>query len=495
MKTITTYVPSGGPTSSSPSGSRPVRDPALSRPLPKRFRPGGAAPLRKKSFRHHLDQTLGKEGVSPVVPVASEPPPAVSPKSLSPGGKAGRPKSRTALRETLIPETPSKPAALSPAPARVAPGHGSVRKENALAGGVRTENLIGKDFPGVGTGKSAPPVGVARNPAPSDIVPETAESAFLRTPDKKDPASPGTGGLVPPSGQPGGKPATLPAKGASPLKEKGAAEISPSRRFPEAVQNVLRQDETVSEVPRKENVESFFEEKMPEEDPGSAPLKGGEAPEMHRETLSLSADRRGSEGTARDGTNPVIGPGVSGAPPAFSPEHAGPKTRVEVPEFSRKVIDTVRSGGGEVTLRVHPPALGPVQVHVQMDEGGKSVSLSIRVRDESVRKVLVSSGKMLRDRLEKEGFSLARMDVSTVSPGTPAGVSGPNAADSSTTLPSPSFQTGAGGSQTSFSGRESEGRESPDRLEPGEVPLPDAPRTETMRRRPVIEDAGYHRIA
>ena len=275
MKTITTYVPSGGPTSSSPSGSRPVRDPALSRPLPKRFRPGGAAPLRKKSFRHHLDQTLGKEGVSPVVPVASEPPPAVSPKSLSPGGKAGRPKSRTALRETLIPETPSKPAALSPAPARVAPGHGSVRKENALAGGVRTENLIGKDFPGVGTGKSAPPVGVARNPAPSDIVPETAESAFLRTPDKKDPASPGTGGLVPPSGQPGGKPATLPAKGASPLKEKGAAEISPSRRFPEAVQNVLRQDETVSEVPRKENVESFFEEKMPEEEPGSAPLKGG----------------------------------------------------------------------------------------------------------------------------------------------------------------------------------------------------------------------------
>ncbi len=176
--------------------------------------------MRKKSFRHHLDQTLGKEGVPPVVPVHAEPP-AVSPESLSRGGKVERPKSRTALVETRAPEPPSKPAGPSSAPAPVSPEDGIVRKDNSLSGGVRTENLIGKNIPGVGTGKSAPPVGVARNPAPSDIVPETAESAFLRIPKKKDPSTLETGSILPPSGQPGGKPATLPAKGASPLKEKG----------------------------------------------------------------------------------------------------------------------------------------------------------------------------------------------------------------------------------------------------------------------------------
>ena len=494
MKTITPNLPSGGPSSSSPSGPRPARDPALSRPLPKRFRPGGAAPMRKKSFRHHLDQTLGKEGVPPVVPVHAEPP-AVSPESLSRGGKVERPKSRTALVETRAPEPPSKPAGPSSAPAPVSPEDGIVRKDNSLSGGVRTKPPVGKNIPGVRPGKSPLPAVVSRDPAPSEIVPGPAGASFLQGPKKKDPSTLETGSILPPSGQARGKTATLPAKGVSSLKEKGTDGISPSRQSPESVQNVFRQDETVPEAPPRQKDESFFEEKMPEDVPGSAPLNGGEPPEMHRETLPLSADRRGSAGTSRDDTSQVISPVVSGAPPAFSPENADPKTRVEVPEFSRKVVDTVRSGGGEVTLRVHPPALGPVQVHVQMDEGGKSVSLSIRVRDESVRKALVSSGKMLRDRLEKEGFSLARMDVSTVSSGTPVVVSGPNATDSATTLPSSSFQADAGGSQTSFSGRESGGRESPGLREPGEVPLPDSARTEIMRRRPVIEEAGYHRIA
>ena len=169
---------------------------------------------------------------------------------------------------------------------------------------------------------------------------------------------------------------------------------------------------------------------------------------------------------------------------------------MDVPDLSRKVVETVRSGGGEITLRVHPPALGPVQVHVQMDERGKSVSLSIRVRDESVRKALVSSGKMLRNRLEREGFSLARMDVSTVPSAAPMVVSTPNPTDSSPTLPPSSFLDDPGGSQTSFSGRESGGRESPDFREAGgEASVPATARPEAGRRRPVIEDAGYHRIA
>ncbi|MHB8422436.1 MAG: flagellar hook-length control protein FliK, partial [Leptospirales bacterium] len=182
---------------------------------------------------------------------------------------------------------------------------------------------------------------------------------------------------------------------------------------------------------------------------------------------------------------------------------------VRVPQFQERVAESVRSGGGQIMLDVHPPALGPVRVTVRIDPRSKAVEVHLDVKDASVRKALEGKEGDLRQLLKSEGFSMNRLDVSVSGGAGGEGISsGMNLASSpsdlqpgGTGVPSDGsgpFRPDLSGGTTLFSGESPGGRgggstapgsgerESP----PGdrETVLPDPGPKE-------VEDGGYHRIA
>ena len=500
MKTISTFLSSGGTSSASTSGSRTVGDAVRSRSSLKRFRPGGPAPLRKKSFRHHLDQTLGKESASSMVPVVVDPDSPVLKKSptspVKPVRRKAQPADNTTTTKALFPrvqdarDKPVSPASSGRIAVATSSGEESrfpqeIRKSERPedVSGVRRETFPAALLP---SGKPAPP----------DRTDGPAPPAHSRYPEGIGARSGGTVESFLPGRPALSKVSTLPAKVSSSPKEKADAGRSLPAPLPSSVRNGKGPDDSFPSVLREHKGESAVRDPSPEETGAPRPSFSVGPSETHPEDMQ-SPGPKGTDVNTREESSPPESVVPGSAPPVVSEGVDGLKKTVEVPDFSRKVADAVRNGGGEVTLRVHPPALGPVQVRVHLEEGGKTVSLSIRVRDESVRKALVSSGKMLRERLEKEGFSLARMDVSTVVSASSSVPSVSPATDSSPTFtpPSPSFPADTGGAQTSFFGRESGGEKNPGFPEEKDSPVPISGLPETGRGRPILEDAGYHRIA
>ncbi len=487
MKSISTLFPPGGSSSASSPGTRIVRDPASSRSSPKRFRPGGPAPLRKKSFRHHLDQTLGKESVPPVLPsVAGPSPSSVKTSRTIPVKSSGR---------KALPDAPatgplsSRPLDISKKPVPPA-SPGRIAVASVSEGAVRNPETIQKDV--------RPDRGPDLRPSPE----ETPSFLSAGLPgEHPPPRREGLGDVsgetfvtAPKQARPKPKEAPLLSKEAPVSKKEANTEISIAAPFLSPGPDRKEPGDSFSSGLGEKKEDSSDRDPSPEELATPRPAFSGISSGMIREKTDVPAGKRPVEPSREEAFPP--GPIAAAASPASAPESPEVlKKTAEVPDFSRQVMETVRQGGGELTLRVHPPALGPVQVHVHLESIGKTVSLSIRVRDESVRKALVSAGKTLRDRLEREGFSLGRMDVSTLVPSVPSAPSVPPSSDSSPAFLTPSFQTDPGGAQTSFSGREPGGGERPDFPDAKDHSVSANAHPEIGRGRSLLEEAGYHRIA
>lgn len=510
MKTISTILtPGGDPSTAVSAGKTPGETPSP-RPLRKKLRTGGS-PLRKKTFRHHLDQTMGKGFPwSGEIPHQKEPPQiaktsvsaVLAPRATAaqPGG-GGHPVSGSLPKDSRHPAVPIPESPAIPMGGQVDPQtgktHPSLPEKTPLTRGAAPDSRIRK--------ADAQLPGLPRE----EETPQPPLLPWIPTRNRKIPPE----ASVPPGGPAEVPPGSLPVRATpttrsrssvllpetTPPEKNTASPVSSPSGFSETpALTVVREsgshqgsfrDAGLSGSGEKEApTDTVLSEPAPVSDPSPLPARPSVTGPMSQNNSLTEASRHGSsppDAAAVDGLaawQPSV-PADSGSPEKIS---------AAVPDFSRKVLEAARQGGGEVTLRVHPPALGPVQVSVHLDEGGRTVSLSIHVRDESVRKALISSGETLRKRLEREGFSLGRMDVSTLAPAGNPDLPVTGGAAPTTDASSLHMDPGGGGSP--FSGRDAGGggTDPPSRAEPF-----DRHENVLESRRGVIapEDGGYHRIA
>jgi len=85
--------------------------------------------------------------------------------------------------------------------------------------------------------------------------------------------------------------------------------------------------------------------------------------------------------------------------------------KVDQRELVSRVITTARHGGGEISLRVHPPALGPIRIQVHVDPKTREVEVKLFARDESVGDLLRSKSQDLKGALSREGFTMHQFHV------------------------------------------------------------------------------------
>jgi flagellar hook-length control protein FliK len=79
------------------------------------------------------------------------------------------------------------------------------------------------------------------------------------------------------------------------------------------------------------------------------------------------------------------------------------------------VADSLRSGfdrGGELRVRLEPPALGKVQIEVQADSGG--VSARLEVQTPAARQTLLDNISLLHDAIGQTGATVNRIEIEVV---------------------------------------------------------------------------------
>jgi len=157
-------------------------------------------------------------------------------------------------------------------------------------------------------------------------------------------------------------------------------------------------------------------------------LPGGSRPE-ERSDLSRPA-RDSFEGGAQTVQRPDSDSAVSGAPPSPGAMGAAggslasapsvlPKdsnSPVLPPELPGRVSDLARGGGGQVSLEVRPPHLGPVAVRVRIDPHTRLVSVELSSHDSRIRHLLASKEGSIKESLSQSGFVLDRFQVGASAP-------------------------------------------------------------------------------
>jgi flagellar hook-length control protein FliK len=84
-------------------------------------------------------------------------------------------------------------------------------------------------------------------------------------------------------------------------------------------------------------------------------------------------------------------------------------------DLSNRVADSLRSGfdrGGELRVRLEPPALGKVQIEVQADSGG--VSARLEVQTPAARQTLLDNISLLHDAIGQTGATVNRIEIEVV---------------------------------------------------------------------------------
>lgn len=367
-------------------------------------------PGRKKSFRHHLDQALGKgfPAAPESVPAPREPVAAAShaegigkgfPVADASAKPAGRIVAQDAGKAVVLKSAPPAPETRPDASPVSSPEAGPKDSFGIAEAQVSPEPALPKPTIGIpdhgGTVVRGAPVRV--NPAETS----TAPAPPIRTGRMSSSSTPKVRGSSSKS------PESLAAQ------DMASGPIDPYG-FDSRLNGAFRD---VSQNPTSKPVSDAA--KMPGTDGVQAtePAQDAPAPAIPKGRESEDAQ----SGFSRDGGSPkshegdlsrIASPPVEQAPAPTVPVPARTSEPDRVPDFAEKVADTAKSGGGIVTLRVHPPELGPVVVTVQVDPRSKAVDVRLSVRDASVRDAIEGKGDALKRLLRDEGFSMHRLDVS-----------------------------------------------------------------------------------
>jgi flagellar hook-length control protein FliK len=124
----------------------------------------------------------------------------------------------------------------------------------------------------------------------------------------------------------------------------------------------------------------------------------------HTQSAALGASSPVSAGSGPSSTSAAH---ATGGPSAQSVQTAQ--------EMADRVADALRSGfdsGGELRVRLEPPALGKVQIEVQSDAG--SVSARLEVQTPAARQTLLDNISMLHDAIGQAGATVNRIDIEVV---------------------------------------------------------------------------------
>ncbi len=118
----------------------------------------------------------------------------------------------------------------------------------------------------------------------------------------------------------------------------------------------------------------------------------------------------GKGGPSGTSAGPVLATLPLTAPDSLQPAVSNQPT-IDQRELVSRVITTARHGGGEISLRVHPPALGPIRIQVHVDPKTREVEVKLFARDESVGDLLRSKSQDLKGALSREGFTMHQFHV------------------------------------------------------------------------------------
>lgn len=145
--------------------------------------------------------------------------------------------------------------------------------------------------------------------------------------------------------------------------------------------------------------------------------------------VSAAATQAASSGTNQNSQATAIGAArgpQSGAARGKAPATATPRgdralrfERVFEAQVGRGLAQALRSGNGEVTLRIRPQNLGQLSVRVQVENS--RVTATFEAHSAEAHRMLEGSRDSLRQQLETRGLSVERIDVKLVEDSSQAG--------------------------------------------------------------------------
>jgi flagellar hook-length control protein FliK len=132
----------------------------------------------------------------------------------------------------------------------------------------------------------------------------------------------------------------------------------------------------------------------------------------------------------------------------------GTQTAQSAKDLADRVADTLRTSfdsGGELRVRLEPPALGKIQIEVQADSG--AVSARLEVQTPAARQTLLDNISLLHQAIGQTGATVSRIDIEVATPqqdstgSDPRDTSGGNQQDSGNSNSQDRSGNSAGGNQ------------------------------------------------
>lgn len=161
----------------------------------------------------------------------------------------------------------------------------------------------------------------------------------------------------------------------------------------------------------------------------AAQLVQAKAPASVAAATSVAVPQAASSGTTQTSQATAIGAArgpQSGAARGKAPEVATPRgdrafrfERVFEAQVGRGLAQALRTGNGEVTLRLRPENLGQLSVRVRVEN--TRVIAAFEARSVDAQRLLEGSRDSLRSQLESRGLSVERIDVRLVEDDSPVG--------------------------------------------------------------------------
>jgi len=284
--------------------------------------------------------------------------------------------------------------------------------------GVLLENLLL-----LGAGAPAEPVGEGGEPgAPKEpAFAETTEGITAKQPGNRDEIAQGVSRLGEGAAE---SIVNIPAENAGTLKElPGEFQVLPAGEHA---------------TKKQERTEGSFPQVKPEDGKSSASPPGGMplGPEaLFKETAGPGAGA-GEVGSSRDRGAPQ-GEGKAAQSFVAAGSALGLSESAE-PDKSQKVLDSfpraqaerieqalgvlVHRGGGSMRIRLHPPELGNLHIHVSVTNDG--VRVRFGVERSVTQNLLVQSMPELREQLLRSGFTLTGSEVVLTGQGGASGDTG-----------------------------------------------------------------------
>ena len=289
-------------------------------------------------------------------------------------------------------------------PARLA--HGSVKAKARVLWGPQGEGTLasvmgGKPEPG-GT---SPAKTLAATPSPMGLPP------VAQLPKKE-------GEGAPPSGKsressPSGEFASALGAAALAGEAKGSRPSEPSRREGPPPESRIRP--VKGEFFRKSGPEGG----SPSPVEGTSPAGGGTTSSLSTGSAIEGAGKvtsggeSGSKSPLPDGAEIAAAAGASGGSSSVaSPsEGGGGSPSAIASEIPGRVSSLAAAGGGQVSLEVKPPHLGPVGVRVHVDSATRQVRVELSSHDPRIRHLLAGKEGEIKESLSQSGFVLDRFVV------------------------------------------------------------------------------------